>query len=230
MRHFHAALAFLAAGLLAACGSTAPPPPSFSVARHLDSIAVSSAKSGEFGRDAFMTFAIAVLGQGTSAKTVSLSVNGITQSYQGVGLEIVEVTGGPNPVPSDSLFVLSLWKSPDAASFVTVEAFAPDTIDEIVDTEDTVSNTNLLGTPAPVVTVSSFTGKGHCHALTSIQTASYLLNKTSCTSGTITGSFQFSVSADGSAPANAFIFGNAALPAVRIVLPAGDGGQQRIRR
>lgn len=230
VRLFYAASALFAAGLLAACGSSSPPPPSFSAARHLDSIAVSSAQSHELGRDAFMTFAIAVLGEGTSASTVSLSVNGTTQSYQGVALEIVELTSGANPVPSDSLFALSLWTSPDAGSLITVEAFVPDTIDNMADTEDSVTNQNLVATNnSPVVSVSAFTKKGSCHALTSIITASYLLNGTKCTSGTISGSFQFQVSAAGTAPANTFIFGNTTLPAVRIVLPAGDGGQQRLR-
>ncbi|HZS60356.1 MAG TPA: hypothetical protein VFA43_13875 [Gemmatimonadaceae bacterium] len=230
MRPFHAATALFAAALLAACGSSSPPPPSFSVARHLDSIAVSSATAHDLGRDAYMTFAIAVLGEGTSASTVSLSVNGATQSYQGVALEIVEQTGGPNPVPSDSLFVLSLWTSPDAASFLTVEAFAPDTIDNMADTEDSVTNANVVfSNTTPVVSVAPFTSKGHCHALTSIITASYLLNGTTCQSGTISGSFQFQVTAQSTAPANSFVLGNTTLPAVRIVLPAGDGGQQRLR-
>lgn len=230
MRPFHAATALFAAALLAACGSSSPPPPSFSVAQHLDSIAVSAANAHDAGRDAYMTFAIAVLGEGTSASTVSLSLNGSTQSYQAVGLEIVETTAGANPVPSDSLFVLSLWTSPDAGSFVTVEAFAPDTIDNIVDTEDTVSNTNVVfSNTTPVVSVSSFTSKGKCHALTSIITASYLLNGTTCASGTMTGSFQFQTDAFETATANSFVLGNTTVPAVRIVLPAGDGGQQRLR-
>ncbi len=199
------------------------------MARHLDSIAVSAAKSQGLGRDAFMTFPIAVLGEGVSASTVSLSVNGAMQSYQAVALEIVEVTAGPDPVPSDSLFVLSLWTSPDAASLVTLEIFAPDTIDEIADTEGDVSNGSLVSNnSSPAVSVAGFTHKGRCHALTSIITASYLLNGTTCTSGTIAGSFQFQVTAAGSAPANAFVFGTTTLPAVRIVLPAGDGGQQRV--
>jgi hypothetical protein len=177
-----------------------------------------------------MTFAIAVLGEGTSAAPVSLSVNGASQTYQGVGLEIVEVTGGPNPVPTDSLFVFSLWTNPDAGSLVSMEAFQPDTVDELADTEDTVTNQNFVQTStSPAVGVGTFTKSGGCRALTSIITASYLLNGTTCTSGTLTGSFQFQVSAAGSAPANAFVFGNTSLPAVRIVLPAGDGGQQRLR-
>lgn len=230
VRPFHAASALFAAALLAACGSSSPPPPSFSAARHLDSIAVASAHAQDFGRDAYMTYAIAVLGEGTSSAPVSLSVNGTTQTYQGVGLEIVEVTGGPSPVPVDSLFVLSLWTSPDAASFVQVEAFAPDTVDNVVDIEDSVANFNVVFTnTTPVASVAAFTQKGHCHALTSIITASYLLNGTTCVSGTISGSFQFQVSADGTAPASTFVFGNTTLPAVRIVLPAGDGGQQRLR-
>ena len=178
-----------------------------------------------------MTFAIAVLGEGTSAAPVSLSVNGTTQTYQGVALEIVELSGGANPVPTDSAFWLSLWTNPDAASLVSMEVFAPDTIDELADTEDTVSNTNFVSTStSPVVSVATFTKTGNCRALTSIITASYLLNGTTCTSGTVAGSFQFQVSADGSAPANAFVFGTTTLPAVRIVLPAGDGGQQRVRQ
>lgn len=230
VRPFTAIAALAAAAVLAACGSSSPPPPSFSVARHLDSIAVSAAHNQDIGRDAFMTFAIAVLGEGTSAAPVSVSVNGQTQTYQGVALEIVEVTGGPNPTPSDSLFVMSLWTSPDAASFLTVESFAPDTVDNLADTEDSVANQNVVFTnTTPVVSVSSFTQKGHCHALTSIITASYLLNGTTCASGTITGSFQFQVSAAGTAPANSFVFASTALPAVRIVLPAGNGGQQRVR-
>ncbi len=178
-----------------------------------------------------MTFAIAVLGEGISSAPVSLSVNGATQTYQGVGLEIVEVTGGPNPVPTDSLFVYSLWTNPDAGSLVSLEAFQPDTVDELADTEDTVSNANYVQTStSPAVSVGTFTKSGACRALTSIITGSYLIDGTTCTSGTLTGSFQFQVSADGPAPANAFVFANTSLPAVRIVLPAGDGGQQRLRK
>lgn len=229
VRPFHTTWILFAAGALAACNSTAPPPPSFSVARHLDSIAVAAANAHAIGRDAFMTFAIAVLGEGTSASTVSLSVNGATQSYQGVALEIVEVTAGANPIPSDSLFVMSLWTSPDAASFITMEAFAPDTIDNFADTEDSVTNQNVVNlNTLPNVSVASFTQKGACHALASIITGSYLLNGTTCTSGTITGSFQFQVAADGSAPANVLVFPSTTLPAVRIVLPANDGGEQRL--
>jgi hypothetical protein len=231
VRLLRAAWVPFAAAALAACGhSTSPPPPSFSAARHLDSIAVSAAQSQDLGRDLYMTFAIAVLGEGVSSAPVSLSVNGATQTYQGVGLEIVEVTGGANPVPTDSLFAYSLWTNPDAASLVSLEAFQPDTVDELADVEDTVANTNFVQTStSPAVTVGTFTKSGNCRALTSIITGSYLINGTTCTSGTLTGSFQFQVSADGSAPANAFVFGNTSLPAVRIVLPAGDGGQQRLR-
>jgi hypothetical protein len=232
VRPFHTATALFAAALLAACGSSSsPPPPSFSAARHLDSIAVSAAQSHNLVRDAFMTFGIAVLGEGTSASTVSLSVDGTTQSYQAVGIEIVEQTAGANPVPSDSLFVLSLWTSPDASSFVAFEVFAPDTIDNIAVMQDTAANVNavVFNNTTPVVAVSSFTSTGKCHALSSIITASYLLNGTTCASGTISGSFQFQTVAVGSSPAQTFVFGNTSVPAVRIVLPAGDGGQQRLR-
>jgi hypothetical protein len=218
-----------AAAVLAACGSsTAPPPPSYSVARHLDSLAIGAADSQAQGRNGFLSYAIAVLGEGTSAATVSLSVNGASQSYQAVALDIVETSAGPFSAPSDSMIVLTAWTSPNAASLVTVWVAAPDTVTNLADTEDTVSNQN--NTASYSASVGSFTGSGKCHAITGLSSASYLMTNTTCTSGTITASFQFGVTADGSAPANTFVLGSTALPAVRVVLPAGDGGVQRVRQ
>jgi hypothetical protein len=220
-----------AAAVLAACGSsTSPPPSSFSVAAHLDSLALAAAGEHAEGLNGFLSYPVAVLGEGVSPATVTLSVNGNSQSYQGVALEVVTTTAGANPVPSDSFFVVSLWTSPDAASLVTMQVIAPDTLFGLADNEDTVTNENFDTTGALEGSVSTFTPKGKCRTDGSLQTGSYLLLKSgTCTSGTITGAFQFGVLADGAAPAHQFILASTALPAVRIVLPAGDGGTQRLR-
>jgi hypothetical protein len=228
---FHIAGVALTAAMLAACGghTTSPPPASFAEARHLDSLAVQAANEQAEGLNGYLTFAVAVLGEGVSAATISVTEDGSAVSYQAVGLEIVETTAGTNPVPSDSLFVITAWTSPDAASLLSAQLFAPDTVAGLADTEDTTSNSNIANSPNPTASVGTFTQTGHCSALTTIVTASYLIDGTSCTSGTISGSFQFGVTADAPAPAHTFVLGTTTLPAVRIVLPMGDGGVQRVR-
>jgi hypothetical protein len=219
-----------AAVILAACGhSTSPPPASYSEARHLDSLAIQAAGEQADGLNSYLTFAVAVLGEGVSPATISVTEDGTAESYQAVALEIVETTAGSSPTPSDSLFVMTAWTSPNAASLLSLMLFAPDTIAGVADTEDTTSNSNIANTPTLTATVGTFSQTGKCRPLSSLQTASYLIDGTTCTSGTISGSFQFGVTADAPAPAHTFVLGTTTLPAVRIVLPVGDGGTQRVR-
>ncbi len=213
------------AAMLAACGSssTGPAPATFSDALHLDSLAVAAAVAGNLDLNNLLTYPIAVLGEGIPAANGSLSVNGAAQPYQVAVLEVVGTTGGQTPVPSDSFFVISSWTKPDASTLLFVQVDAPNTIIQL----EGIEGTRIVDTlaAAPSASVGAFKQTGGCHTLKTSTTAAYLLQGTTCTAGNIPAAFSVSF-ANG---AHSYILAQATVPAARIVLPAGSGGQQRVR-
>ena len=73
-------------------------------------VAISLARSASpnnhfFDRYRLLAYPTAALMQNLPASTVTLSVDGTSQSYQGVVLELVGTTAGSNPIPSDSIAI-----------------------------------------------------------------------------------------------------------------------------
>ena len=228
-------LAALTCGLGAAgCGggsSSVNPQSSqaFAQGAHLDSLAVQAANGGFFDRYRLLAYPTAALMQNLSPSTVTLSVDGTSQTYLGVVLELVGTTAGSTPTPSDSIYAISLWSDSNADEIVFTQIALPDTLEDAEDLSGTVSNP---GDSATVLSVSLPSTPNKCHLFTPPEpnaAVTSLTSGTTCSAGTATTAFTTYFTPTTSNPHSVFALASQSINAVRIVLPANTGGMERLR-
>jgi hypothetical protein len=223
------------AGLLVAagCGGSSISPESskaFVEGAHLDSLAVQAANSGYSDRYRLLTYPVAAMMEDVAPTSVTLNVDGSSETYQGIVLEIVGTTAGSNPTPSDSVYAIVAWSDSNADELEFTEMAQPDTIEDAEDLMGTVSNPNWDSTT--VLSVSMSNPTQHCHTFTQPITndaVSDFITGTSCAAGSATAAFTSYFTPDASNPHSVFALSSQTMNAVRLVLPANTGGMERIR-
>jgi hypothetical protein len=162
--------------------------------------------------------------------SVTLSIDGKAETYQGIVLEMVGTTAGSTPTPSDSIYTITTWSDSNADELVFTEMAQPDTIEDAEDLSGSVSNPNWDSTT--VLSVSMPNPTQHCHTFTLPEpnaAVSDFLTGTTCAAGTATAAFTSYFTPDASNPHTVFALSSQAMNAVRLVLPANTGGMERIR-
>ena len=216
--------AVMGAAALEGCGnSTGPHVPSFSEARHLDTLAQAAAAAGQFDRFRLLQYPIAVLAQGVTPDTVSLTVDDATQPYQVVALDLVATTSGTNPTPTDSLFVLVAWTGDDVSQLVYLIADPSPSLIDFALLRDTSTNFSLETESIEASLVST---AGACRTL-KLATAASLMQGT-CTRAMVDASFDLTFAADSAFPDTHFVLPQQAVPGVRLLMSASNGGQDFI--
>lgn len=223
------------AGALAAwgCGGSSINPESskaFLEAAHLDTLAVNAAQAGNSDRYRLLTYPIAAMMENVTPSSVTLSVDGKSETYQGIVLEVVGTTAGSTPTPSDSIYAITTWSDSNADELVFTEIALPDTLEDAEDLTGTVSNPNFDS--ATVLSVSMPNPTKHCHAFTPPEAdaaVSDFLTGTTCAAGTATAAFTLYFTPGASNPHTSFTLGSQSMNAVRIVLAENTGGMERVR-
>jgi hypothetical protein len=224
------------AGALAAAGcgggSSINPESSkaFVEAVHLDSLAVQAANGGLADRYRLLAYPIAAMMENVTPSSVTLSIDGKSETYQGIVLEMVGTLAGSTPTPSDSIYAITTWSDSNADELVFAEMAQPDTIEDAEDLSGSVSNPNWDSTT--VLSVSMPNPTQHCHTFTLPEpnaAVSDFLTGTTCAAGTATAAFTSYFTPDASNPHTVFALASQAMNAVRLVLPANTGGMERIR-
>jgi hypothetical protein len=223
------------AGALAAmgCGGSSINPESskaFLQAAHLDTLAVNAANAGNADRYRLLTYPIAAMMENVTPSSVTLSVDGKSETYEGIVLEVVGTTAGSTPTPSDSIFAITTWSDSNADELVFTEVALPDTLEDAEDLTGIVSNPNFDS--ATVLSVSMPNPTQHCHAFTPPEpdaAVSDFLTGTRCAAGTATAAFTLYFTPSASNPDSVFALASQSMNAVRIVLPANTGGMERVR-
>jgi hypothetical protein len=223
----------VAAVLAGAChnSASAPKPTASSMeAAHFDSLAITASAAGEFDRYRLLAYPIAFLAENGVPASVSLTVDGSSQPYQAGVLELVGQTAGPNPVPSDSIFVEFAWTGDDVTQLVYAQVLVPDTLGDVADLSDTAANVSLDSVTVISAGVSS-TGAG-CRLFSLPLTnaaAEDLLSGSTCTAGKMNAAFSLYFTPATGFPNSAFVLSSQALPGIRLVLSQSNGGEDRIR-
>lgn len=198
-------------------------------AEHLDTLSIAAAAAHYTDRNRLLTYPIAVYGEGVTPASVSVSVDGTAEPYSGAVLEIVQTTAGASPTPSDSTFYLFAWSDSDVTEMVWTAVVLPgDTIYDWAELTDSVANFNYSSLS---VSITPGSVSGGCSALTTLFSANDLLVGTTCKQGKASASFDYTYVADPPTnPHSTFTMAATQVPLVRIVLPAGDGGTDRLAR
>jgi hypothetical protein len=226
--------------VLSACGSssTAPKPTATQqMAASLDTQAVAAASAGQFDRFRLLAYPIAAMSQNLTPASVSLLVDGAPEPYQALALDVIGTTAGPNPVPTDSFAVVVVWTGADVSELVYGQlafyAPSPDTLEDWADLSDTVANTNLNITTS-VLTVTVDSAKAGCksYSLPDLNAAVVsLLQGSKCNSGSATVGLSFNfIPNPPNNPHASFVMASQTIPLLRIVPPAQNGGQDRLRQ
>jgi hypothetical protein len=226
----------LAGGVVAAaCSSSSPVKPgsgtsaSFVLGAHLDTLAVQAAQAGFSDRYRLLSYPIAALMENLVPSSVSVSVDGTTETYQAAVLELVGTTAGSSPTPAESLFVVAAWSDSNADELVFTQVALPDTLEDAEDLSDSNSNGSLDS--ATVLSVAVTDATGSCDTFTlplaNIAVSDFLTNST-CNTGSATAAFTFYFTPSIN-PHSVFILNSQPINAVRIVLPANTGGEERLR-
>jgi hypothetical protein len=225
--------AFVAAVAVMGCGGSSSVNPQSSAAyragAHLDTLATQAAQNQQFDRYRMLSYPIAAMMENLSPSNVSVSVDGSSQTYQAVILELVGLSAGTTPTPAESLFVLTTWSDSDADELVLTEFAQPDTIEDAEDLSDTTAIT-ADSTTDLVVSLSG--AKKHCHAFTPPvpnAAVSDFLQGSKCAAGAGSAEFAFFFTPTATNPHSTFTMSNQTVNAVRLVLAANNGGQERIR-
>jgi hypothetical protein len=217
-----AAAAGLGMGGLAGCSSsTSPSTNGFALAEHFDSLAMQAANSGNFDRSQLLTYPTAILAEGVSPTTVSVSAGGTATKYQGVAANIVYTAGG---TATDSLFVVIAWLGPnvdqlffleaDSAGAVTNFGYYPDTA-QVLFGNITVAAT--AGTPS-----------GTCRYL-DLTYAADLVQGATCKPETIQSSFTMQVQVSPATTPTTYPRSMTMVPGVRLLIPASASAPDRFR-
>ncbi|HKV52692.1 MAG TPA: hypothetical protein VJO52_15965 [Gemmatimonadaceae bacterium] len=221
---FTTATAVLCLSALAACGSsTAPSAPSFSEARHLDTLALQAASESAFDRFRLLQYPVALLARGVSPESVTVSVNGTGQVFEVGALELVGTTAGKTPTPNDSTFVLVAWQGADVSQLVYLLVDPQSNIIDEAELNDTTANFNLT---LEAVSASLTKSAGACPTL-KLDTPSNLINA-KCTKATITGAFDVTFVDPKTDASTRFVLTSQSIPGVRLLLTGSNGGQDII--
>jgi hypothetical protein len=223
---------FVVAALAGACHSSSAPKPTASSmeAGHFDSLAVAASAAGEFDRYRLLTYPIAFLAENGVPASVSLTVDGSSQPYQAGVVELVGQTAGPNPVPSDSIFVEFAWTGDDVTQLVYAQVLVPDTLGDVADLSDTTANVSLDSVTVISAGVSSTSAKCHLFPLPVTNAAAEdLLSGSTCTAGNMTAGFSLFFTPTAGFPNSSFTLASQSLPGIRLVLSQSNGGEERIR-
>jgi hypothetical protein len=222
----------LVVATLAACHSSSAPKPTASSieADHFDSLAVAASAAGQFDRYRLLTYPIAFLAENGVPATISLSVDGASQQYQAGVVELVEQTAGPNPVPSDSIFVEFAWTGADVTQLVYAQVIVPDTLGDVADLVDTAANASLDSVTVLTAGAAGISGKCRTFALPVVDAAAEdLLSGSTCSSGNMTAAFTLYFTPAVGFPNSTFTLSSQSLPGIRLVLAQSNGGLNRIR-
>jgi hypothetical protein len=206
------------------------------MAAHLDTIAVNAAGAQEFDLFRTLAYPIAAMSQNVAPATVSLMVNGTSQSYQAIAVEVVGTsTGSSSPiVQTDSFMVVVVWTGENVSDLVYSQVLQPDTLVDWANVTGSVPNFDLdsIGS-SPVFNASIVSAPNGCgsYSLPDLNEAVLsLLKGSSCKSGTATVAFSYFVTPNPpSNPNSTYLLASQSIPAVRLVLPATTGGQERLR-
>jgi hypothetical protein len=196
------------------------------LAVHLDSLQQTAAGCGQSDRYRLLAYPIAALAENVTPLSISLTVNGAAQSYSAAGLEIVGVTAGTNPTPSDSFFVFVAWSDNNATDVFLYEAQPPDTVDNVENLAFASDNQNSSSSN---LAVSLLSNGASCGAVVALPFAAGddFVSGTTCTQAVTSFNFTASFTATSSNPNTSYSYNAASLPTARIVLPA-TGGQLRV--
>ena len=222
----------LVVATLAACHSSSAPKRTASSmqAGHFDSLAVAASAAGQFDRYRLLTYPIAFLAENGVPASISLNVDGASQKYQAGVLELVGQTAGPNPVPSDSIFIEFAWTGDDVSQLVYAQILVPDTLGDVADLVGTEANPNFDSVTVASAGASGISGKCHTFSLPIPNAAAEdLLSGSTCSSGNMTAAFSVFFTPSAGFPNSAFVLSSQSLPGIRIVLAQSNGGQNRIR-
>jgi hypothetical protein len=199
-------------------------------AGHFDSLAVVASACAEFDRYRLLTYPIAFLAENGVPASISLNVNGASQPYQAGVVELVGQTAGPNPVPSDSIFVEFAWTGDNVAQLVSVQVIAPDTAGDV---RDLAAGTVANGSVDSLAVVAGSAGaSGTCRTFplpVADAAAEDLLSGSTCSSGSMLAGFSVVFTPTSGFPDSSFVLASQSIPGVRIVLAQSNGGENRIR-
>lgn len=230
-----AILAAVTGGLaVVACGGSSPSSPkttsSSVLGGHLDSLAAQAATAGQFDRYRLLSYPIAALMENLTPSSVTVSVDGSSQTYEAAVLELVGTTGGTTPTPNDSVYVVVAWSDSNADELVYTQIALPDTLEDVADLTDTVANTSLDSATVLSVALPSATSPCRTFSLPTPNAAvTDFLKGTTCNLGTATAAFTFYFTPDATNPHSVFALSSQSINAVRLVLPPNTGGQERLR-
>jgi hypothetical protein len=203
-----------------------PPTTTAGLAIHLDSLQQLAAVCAQSDRYQILTFPIAALAENVTPASIALTVNGSSQTYSAVGLEIVGLTAGTSQTVSDSFFVFVAWSDAEASKVFLLEAQAPDTLDVLQNLSGTHLNSSTNGNSLAVALASNGAGCGTVVALP-FSASNDLVTGTTCTQATMNVSFDVAFSATSTNPNTSYVLSSTSVPTARIVVPA-TGGQQRL--
>jgi hypothetical protein len=225
---------------MSACGSSTAPKPTATqlMAAQLDTQAITAASNQQFDRYRLLAYPIAAMSENLTPATVSLMVDGAAQQYQALALEVVGTTAGlPSEVaPSDSFIVVVAWTGGvSVTDLIYMQVVQPDTLVDFADLTGTVPNFDLdsIGS-TPVFNASITSASGGCsqYSLPELNEAVLsLLQGSTCKSGTATVAFSLYFTPNPpSNPTSTYVLMSQTIPAIRVVLPASTGGQERMRQ
>jgi hypothetical protein len=219
---FVAAAAVLGMGGLAGCSSsTSPSNSAFALAEHFDSLAMQAANSGNFDRSQLLTYPTAILAEGVTPATVSISAGGTATNYKGLAANIVYTAGGTTV---DSLFVVIAWLGPNVDQLIFIESDFADTVTNLGYYPDTaqvlIGNTTAAATPgAP---------SGTCRYL-DLAYAADLVQGSTCQPETIQSSFSMQVQVSPATTLTTYALNTTSLPGVRLLIPASASAPDPFR-
>jgi len=219
--------------VIAGCGGSSFNPrssASYRLGVHLDTLAVQAANAGLFDRYRLLSYPIAALMENLAPSSVTMSVDGSSKTYKAAVLELVGMTTGSTPTPSDSLFVIVTWADSNADELVYTQVALPDTLEDVADLTDTVANPLFDSATVLSVALSGATKPCRTFSLPLPNAAvSDFLTGTKCTAGTATAAFSFFFTPGAANPHGSFVLASQQIAAIRLVLPADNGGQERLR-
>jgi hypothetical protein len=217
-----AAAAVLMAGALAGCSSsTSPSTNAFALAEHFDSLAMQAANGGNFDRSQLLTYPTAILAEGVSPTTVSVSVGGTATKYLGLAANLVYTAGG---LPTDSVLVMIVWQGTNVDQLVYVQVDVADDILDLGYYPDTTAV--FLGNEAAAAAAG--TPAGTCHSI-DLAVAADLLRGTTCTPVTIQSSFNIQFEVSPATTLTTYAMTTTPLPGVRLLIPASPSATDRFR-
>jgi hypothetical protein len=223
---------------LVACGSSTAPAPTATqlMAAQLDTQAINAASAQQFDRFRLLAYPITAMSQNVTPATVSLMVNGVSQSYQAVAVEVVGTTTGLSAevTPSDSFMVVVAWTGANVSDLIYAQVLQPDTLVDWAELADSIPNFNLdsIGsTPQFNAYINTASGGCSSYSLPDLnQAVLSLIQGSTCKSGTATVAFAFYYTPTSTNPDSTYVLTSQSIPALRLVLPASTGGQERMRQ